>query len=143
VKRCQVVAAKAGSAAAVGLFVLGVVAGGTAAEASTAPPSPVGRYTATITDMGGPFSDPLTVKANGHFVFSGGPKGTWSETGDVVRMKGTIGPGTRFVFVIHQIGRNLGSESKQGTVTEGGTFFGSWYALRGTPTAAAGGSWIR
>ncbi len=101
------------------------------AGAATPTVSPVGRYNATITlGPAGSFVSPLKVNANGTFGFTGGPHGTWTETGNVIHMSGTI-KSTTYAFVIKQLGKKLGSPTKQGTVTLDGTPFATWYAVRG------------
>ena len=100
------------------------------AGATTAVTSPVGKYTATITYGTTSFPTPLSVKATGKFNFTAGPKGTWTETSNVLHLTGKIKKST-FAFVIKQTGKNLGSATKQGTISVGGTQIGTWYAVRG------------
>jgi len=100
------------------------------AGATTPAISPVGRYNATISLGGSSFVDPLKVNVNGTFGFTGGPHGTWTETGNVIHMAGTI-KSIPYSFAIKQLGKKLGSTTKQGTVTAEGTPFATWYAVRG------------
>jgi len=100
------------------------------AGATTPAISPVGRYSATISLGDSSFVDPLKVNVNGTFAFTGGPHGTWTETGNVIHMAGTI-KSTNYAFVIKQLGKKLGSTAKQGTIALDGTPFTTWYAVRG------------
>ena len=115
----------------VGLCALGEV--GVGASVAPTAVSPVGSYTATITP--GPFTTTLTLTNKGHFSFASGPHGSWTEKNNLVVLHGQYGGGT-YVFRIQQMGRNLGSQEKQGVYTVNGTLAGNWYAIRGTPSAA-------
>jgi len=119
------------TASLVGAPAIATVGAGTAG-AVTAVKSPVGKYNATIVlTPSGSFPSQLKLKANGTFVFADhGPHGTWTETGNVVNMTGTIKKNT-YAFVITQLGKKLGTAKKQGTITENGAPFGTWYAVRG------------
>ena len=128
----------AGTATALGVFVLGA-AGSGPAGAAPGLPSPAGSYRATIINMAGHSRETLTVMADGRFDFVGISRGTWSETGDKVVLRGTDNGGDRYVFRIHQKGDNLGSKAREGTVTQAGFFAGSWYAVRSTAGPVAGG----
>jgi hypothetical protein len=114
-----------GSVALVGPLAVGAVAGGVAEAAPTAV-SPAGTYDVTIVNL---LSDTLTIKANGNFAFAGGPKGTWSETNNLIRMDGTLSTYT-YVFWIHQSGENLGSATETGSVKLDGAKWGRWYGIR-------------
>ena len=115
-----------GTATLLGVVALGSMGVGTAAAAV----SPAGSYVISTTDSSGSFRDPLTLTKTGHFNIPGYVKGTWSETGSTVTMDGTY-EGGFFLFTIKQMGKNLGSYSKQGKYTANGTPYGTWYALRG------------
>jgi hypothetical protein len=102
---------------------------GTQVAAATTTASPAGAYTATIYAPKVPASeDPLTLTAKGHFAFTKGPKGTWTETGTAISMKGTF-KGATFTFTIKQSGTNLGSKAHPGLITLSGATFAKWYAV--------------
>jgi hypothetical protein len=121
----QAMVAVVGSVALVSPLAVGAVANGVAEAAPTAV-SPAGTYNVTIVKL---LSASLTIKKNGQFAFAGGPKGTWSETKNVIQMDGTLGTYT-YVFVIQQVGANLGSPTKTGTVTLNRAKWGRWYGVR-------------
>jgi hypothetical protein len=114
-----------GSVALLSPLAVGIVGNGTAGAVPVTV-SPVGSYNVDILGLVG---STLTIKSNGHFGFPGGPHGTWSETKNVLQMNGTLSTFT-YVFVIHQIGVNLGSPKKLGTVTLNGAKWGKWYGVR-------------
>jgi hypothetical protein len=115
-------------AAAAGL-VVGTQAA-SAAAAAAAGSSPAGSYTATlIVPKSPPATDSLTLTAKGHFSFEAGPKGRWTESGDVVTMTGKLEK-TTWVFTIDQHGTNLGSKAHPGKVTADGHKVGKWYATQ-------------
>jgi hypothetical protein len=112
------------------IAVVGVGAAGAAPVGSSpAAISPAGSYTATIISSVSTFPSPLTLTRGGSFVFTGGPQGTWTETGDVIHMTGTLS-GHTYVFSIRQFGKNLGSTTKRGTITLDGAKFARWYGVR-------------
>lgn len=117
-------------ALAAGLGLAGASA--SVAGAKTPPPtstSPAGSYTATLFAPKEPsFSTPLTLTAKGHFSFTSGPKGTWTETGTALTMTGTFQK-TSFVFTIKQRGANLGSKAHPGKLTADGTPDAKWFAV--------------
>jgi hypothetical protein len=118
------------TATLVGAPAIAMVGIGTAG-AATAKVSPAARYNASITFGTGPaFSSPLRMTTAGKFTFTAGPHGTWTETGSVIHMTGTL-DSTKFTFVIGQAGKNLGSATKPGKITVAGTQLGTWYAVRG------------
>jgi hypothetical protein len=125
-------------AGVIGLCVLGAVGTGRAG-AATALPSLVGTYKATITNMGGSSHDTLRVMADGRFQFVGITSGKWSETGDKVILRSNGDGGDRFVFRIHQIGENLGSQAREGIVSRSGFLAGVWYAVRSAAGVTVGG----
>ena len=100
------------------------------AGAAPAVASPVGKYTATIVSGPSSFTSPLTMNKIGTFRFTGGPHGTWTEATNVIHMTGTYKTGA-YLFTVRQIGKNLGSVTKQGTITLNGSKFAKWYAVRG------------
>lgn len=120
--------ASIGASSLLGLCSLGTM-GGVAAAAPAV--SPAGSYHATVTFTGqSPIVVGLTLTSTGHFSFPGGATGTWSEKNKVVTMKSDFHD-LSSVWVITQLGKNLGSKAKQGTYSSKGTVQGTWYAIRG------------
>jgi hypothetical protein len=92
--------------------------------------SPVGKYSALILPLNAPaYVDSLDLKQSSAFLFKQGPRGSWSESNGVITMTGRYERVT-FVFVINQLGNNLGARTERGTITEGGHPFGKWVAKR-------------
>jgi hypothetical protein len=54
-----------------------------------------------------------------------GEAGTWTERDGVLTMTASS-----FVFVIPQVGENLGSATDPGLISANGTKVGTWYAVR-------------
>jgi hypothetical protein len=93
--------------------------------------TPVGKYMAVIfpSGTGKAYETPLAVMNSGQFAFKDGPKGSWTEATGTISMEGKYDK-VSFDFKVKQIGKNLGSPSERGTITEGGYQFGKWSASR-------------
>ena len=130
----RTIAAAAVSGVLLGGAGLGAVAAQAAVPAAPAA-SAAGSYVATISSGTSSFKDPLVLKVTagsttaGTFSFEGGPKGTWTETGTALSMKGTLA-GTKYSFAIVQQGKNLGSKKNPGTLTSK-KLTATWYAIAG------------
>jgi len=110
---------------------LGMAAAPAAMAVPVATTSPAGTYTLNlIIPKAGSVSFPMTLSAKGHFAITGGPKGTWTESGTTVTMTGKLKKDT-YVFVATQRGANLGSKAHPGTLTDNGIAAAKWYATAG------------
>ena len=105
-----------------------------ATPAGATPVSPIGSYTMYWDVSGLTQSAPIVLTAGHWNEDSGLAKGTWSEVGTEVTMKGKIVVGGYAeTFKIVQMGKNLGSASKPGTFkcpSLLGTTTGTWWAIR-------------
>jgi hypothetical protein len=92
--------------------------------------SPAGKYSAVVFPLdGAPFREPLVLTNSQNFVLKKGPRGRWAETNEVITMTGRFET-VPFVFVINQMGSDLGKLTEKGSVTEGGHPYGKWFAKR-------------
>jgi hypothetical protein len=134
------------------LAVTGIMAGSLAttvgfgsAGAGAAPATfrtSVGDYTGWFTFTGQTtFSDPVTLKADGHFAIAGGgPTGTWSQPNlaGVIVLQGTdkdqeTGKVITYTFSAQKYPTSLGTQNHQGTVVVGGKTVATWYATISSP----------
>jgi hypothetical protein len=109
----------------VGVAGMGLIGTQTASAAA----SPAGSYTATLmAPKEASVQDALTLTAKGHFSFTSGPKGTWTESGTSITMTGKYKK-TTYGFTIDQRGTDLGSKAHPGLITENGQTIAKWYAV--------------